>query len=158
VNTYLASSIALNASPLEELTPGITFQWLFDGKVAAFCAKNATRPVVDAWIGKLMEISDRWDPSKTLYTLNDYSAKDCVMTSYNQQRIRELSGKYPHLNNYSVTIVQQNLTMVIAKMLVRTMPNRDRVQLVFKYDDAIHWLKSTMAANGEALPVESSTI
>jgi hypothetical protein len=141
----------LNASPLEELTPGLTFQWLFDGKVAAFCAKNATRPVVDAWIGKQIEISDAWDASKPLYTLNDYSAKDCVMTSYNQQRIRELTGKYPHLNNYSVTIVQQNLTMVIAKMLVRTMPNRDKVQLVFKYEDALRWLKSKMAENEAVL-------
>ncbi len=137
-----AVSVELNASPLEEISPGLTFQWLFDKRAIGLYAQHASRQLVDAWANKIMELAETWDVNRPYFALNDFSAKDCVVTPYNQQKNRELWGMYPHLKSVSATVVQQNLTMVLTRIFIRTLPNNKNVHLCFSRNDGLLWLKN----------------
>jgi hypothetical protein len=132
----------LNPSPLEELSPGLTFQWIFDGKGIAFYAQHSSRELMDAMTDRLSECLGAWGKSRKLYVLVDFSAKDCVVTPYNQQKIRALSKIYPDTETYSAVIVQQNLSMILSRILIRTLPSGKNTHLCFNKQEGINWLKN----------------
>ena len=136
-------SLELNASPLEELTPGLTFQWLFDRQVMAFYAEHSARTVVDVWADKIISVCHTWPPSRRLLMLNDFSGKNCAMTPYNQQKNRDLLKMFPHIQVANVTVVKQNLTMVLARLFLRAISGEKdkQVLLTFSRDEGLDWLK-----------------
>jgi hypothetical protein len=128
-------------SVVEELVPGLTFQWLFDKRAIALSAEHTSRELVDAWADKIIEINKLWPDDRCLYILNDFSGKDCVSTPYNQQKNRELMKMFPHRKSVTALVVKQNLTMQLSRLFIRAIPGNKKIYLSFNRDEALAWLK-----------------
>jgi hypothetical protein len=134
------NSIPNTDSPIEDLIPGLTFQWMMDGQGMVFTAQNSSREVVDAWANKIISICQTWDVDRKMYILNDFSSKDCMVTPYNQEKNRELGRLFPHIQSTMATVVKQDLTMMLARLFVRVLPQSQNIFLSFSRQEAYNWL------------------
>jgi hypothetical protein len=129
-------------SPIEDLVPGLTCQWLFNRHCLALTAQHSSVELVDAWAGKIIEVASSWPQHRTFFVLNDFSGKDCVSTPYNQQKNRELAKMFPHLKSVTALVVRQNLTMQLSRIFIRAIPmGNKKVQFFFKRDEALAWIQ-----------------
>jgi hypothetical protein len=134
-----------SAPQVEELHPGLTFQWILDRRGIAFYAENSTRGLVDAWADKLIEIAKAWPRNLPLVVLNDFSGKDCAVTPYNQQRNRELLKMFPDLRIVTAIVVKQSLTMHMSRLFIRVIPkSKADVYLTFSRHEGLAWLKKRL--------------
>ena len=138
---YLLTPAELRATELEELVPGLTFQWLFDRQGMAFYAQHTSRELVDAWFNRIVTINSTWPEDRYLFILNDFSGKDCVTTPYNQHKNRELMRMFPNRRTASAIVVKQNLTMQLSRLFIRALPSSKSIYLTFSRDDGLIWLK-----------------
>lgn len=137
--------VDLQASPMEELVQGLQFQWIFNRRGIAFYAEHTTRPLVDAWFNKTVEVARDWHGETRLLILNDFSGKDCMVTPYNQAKNRELRKMFPDFPTASTMVVKQNLTMQLSRLFVRMLPEGNmRLHMTFDRDDALRWLKNQL--------------
>jgi hypothetical protein len=129
-----------------ELYHGLTAQWIFDNRCLALSAEHTAPALVDAWANKIIEVASTWQPERTLYILNDFSGKNCVVTQYNQRKNRELIQMFPNMKSSTATVVRRNLTMQLSRIFIQTLPqNKNRqVYLTFTRQDALAWLKTQM--------------
>jgi len=134
-------TLILDASPLEELCPGLTFQWLFNRQAFALYAEHSSHKLVDVWAEKIIEITKSWPKNRTLFILNDFSGKNCTMTTYNQQKNRELFRMFPGYKTINALVVRQNLTMQLIKLFIRAVPSDRPIHLSFTREEATRWLK-----------------
>ena len=134
----------LSPSLIEELVPGLTFQWLFDHRAMALSAQHSSRDLVDAWANKIIDVARTWPTNRSLYILNDFSGKDCMVTPYNQQKNRELAKMFPQLKSVTALVVKQNLTMQLSRLFIRALPGNKNVYLCFNREEALAWLKQQM--------------
>ena len=143
-------SVIQGVSHIEELCPGLTFQWLFNGYAIGMYAEHSSHKLVDMWANKIIEISQTWPQNRPFFILNDFSGKDCSVTPYNQQKSRELLNMFPELKTYNALVVKQNLTMQLTRLFIRTIPGNRLVHLTFSREDAIVWLKKQIDIYREA--------
>jgi hypothetical protein len=141
------NSIPTTDSPIEELMSGLTFQWMMDGQGMVFTAQNSSRTLVDTWANKIISICQTWDVSRHLYLLDDFSGKDCIVTPYNQEKNREIGRMFPHIESTVATVVKQDLTMMLARLFIRAMPNTRNVFLSFSRQEAYEWLLKRKASH-----------
>ncbi len=134
----------LAASPLEELCPGLTFQWLFNKRAFAFYAQHSSVHLVDIWFNKCVEIIQAWPENQPIFTLNDFSGKDCMTTPYNQQKNRELSKLVPPMGGFSAVVVRHSFSMQLSRLFVRILPSSHHVHLTFHRDEGLLWLKKQL--------------
>src|SRR5687768_12055272 len=134
-------TLILEASPLEELCSGLTFQWLFNRRAFALYAEHSSHKLVDVWAEKIIDITTSWPRNRTLFILNDFSGKNCTMTTYNQQKNRELFRMFPGYKTVNALVVRQNLTMQLIKLFIRAVPSERPIHLSFSREEATRWLK-----------------
>jgi hypothetical protein len=130
-----------NASPLEDLCPGLTFQWLFNRQAFGMYAEHSSHKLVDIWADKILEVTRTWPKDRTIFVLNDFSGKDCAVTTYNQQKNRELLRKSMGHKVVNALVVKQNLTMQLTRLFIRALPKDKPIYLTFTREDALSWLK-----------------
>ena len=140
----------MSQSVIEELVPGLTFEWIFDRRAAAFSAQHTSRELVDAWANKIIELNDIWPRDHSFYILNDFSGKDCASTPYNQQKNRELVKMFPYRKTVSALVVKQNLTMQLSRLFIRALPGTKNVYLSFSRAEALAWLKKQIDNDKQA--------
>lgn len=128
----------------EELCPGLTFEWLFDGRGFAFCAKNSSRLVVDTWYDKMVANAATWPANQAMFVLNDFSAEDCTMTPYNRQKNQEMVKLFPEIPNYGAVVMKRNVTMVLVRLFLKSVTKTGTTQLFFSRAEAIAWLQQQM--------------
>lgn len=133
-------ALLIDASPLEKLHPGLTFQWLFKGQAFGMYAEHSSHKLVDVWADKITEITRVWPKHRTLFILNDFSGKDCTVTTYNQQKTRELFRLFSGYKTVNALVARQNLTMQLIKLFIRAIPGDRPIQLCFTRYDAMIWL------------------
>jgi hypothetical protein len=132
----------LEATPPEELVPGLTFQWLFNRQAILFIATNSSRAVTDAWVGKVLTVAKDWPPEQPFFVINDFSCKECVQTPYGRARSRELMDNKMNLKSVNVTVLQNNLSMQLSRLFVRAIQRPNfRIHLTFSRKDGLIWLK-----------------
>lgn len=124
-----------------ELVPGLTFEWIFEGRGIMFKAQHSSHELVDAWANKVIEVSRNWPRDRRLFILNDFSGPACVTTPYSQQKNRELIGMHPYLQTYVAVVVRQNLTMQLSRLFVRALSRQRPIFLSFSQDEAMAWLR-----------------
>jgi hypothetical protein len=148
-------ALVLDASPLEELCSGLTFQWLFNRRAFALCAEHSSHKLVDVWAEKIIEITKTWPKDRTLFILNDFSGKNCAMTTYNQQKNRELFRMFPGYKTVNALVVRQNLTMQLIKLFIRAVPSDRPINMYFTREEATSWLMKQVDMEYGAQSVKS---
>src|SRR5687768_16262751 len=147
-------ALILEASPVEELCLGLTFQWLFNRRAFALYAEHSSHKLVDVWAEKIIDITTSWPKSRTLFILNDFSGKNCTMTTYNQQKNRELFRMFPGYKTVNALVVRQNLTMQLIKLFIRAVPSDRPINMYFTREEAMIWLKKQVDMEHAAQPVQ----
>src|SRR5262245_20740737 len=128
----------LEATPPEEIAPGLTFQWLFNRQAILFIATNSSRAVTDAWVGKVLSVAKDWPPEQPFFVINDFSCEECVQTPYGRARSRELMDNNLILKSINVPILQNNLTMQLSRLFVRAIQRPNfRIHLTFTCKDGL---------------------
>jgi hypothetical protein len=129
------------AGPVETLHPGLTFQWLFNEQVMVFTAQHTSRELVDAWAARIMQLANSWPSGRVMYTINDFSARDCAVTPYNRQKNTELLASHPEIAFASAIVLQPNATYYLTRLFVRIVPQRNKVLVTTSRNEAIIWMK-----------------
>lgn len=139
----------LEASAPVEVIPGLTFQWLFGNLAVAFTALHASRPLVDAWANKVVDVAKDWPKERPFFCLQDFSAKDCASTPYARAKNKELQQSNSGLTVVSALVVQNNLTMQLSRFFINSLPRKKTKQeifLTFTRQDGLIWLKQKVDA------------
>lgn len=137
----------LHAESVENLTDGLTCQWVFNHHALVFVAQHSERLLVDIWLAKVVAEVDRLPEGMPFFVMNDFSAKNCVSTAYARERIRELIGRNAQRKTAIAMVVQDNFSMQLSRLFVRAIriPNY-QVNLSFKYADGMTWLYKQVEA------------
>lgn len=144
-----ASPFELKASEPVELTPGLTFQWLFGDFAICFTALHASRTLIDTWANKVLEVARDWPAERPFFVLQDFSAKDCASTPYGRAKNKELQKSNTHLKLVAALVMQNNLTMQLSRFFINSMPqrkNKPEIYITFTRNDGLNWLKRKVDA------------
>jgi hypothetical protein len=140
-NTLL--EVLAQDSPPEELTPGLTRQWLIDEQIVVFKATAATRHVTDTWIGSVKDVMQKWPKNRPYLVIHDFRHHNIAFTPYARSRAEELVRVPIGVPGYAAIIVPKSFVGQIIKLFMRTQKSVGiENRLYFEFDEGLSWLKS----------------
>ena len=131
-------------SPVEEICPGLTRQWIRDRRIVVFKLTNSSRELTDAWFAAVVETYKQCPPGQSYLCLQDLSQGNLTITPYGRQRTSELSSLYPELRGRTAVLVSKSLMGQMMKGLLRLIGNREtgrNRRIFFHKDEALRWLE-----------------
>ena len=126
------------------ITPGLTLQWLHDGRVLVYTWTSISRQTVDIFSQVYMEILDTWPIKEPLYQLNDLRFEGFSFTPYLrnavQQVIRESLKR--GMTGRVANVMQPGLFMRGVQFFLRAtaLGPGVRAEIFANYVEAINWL------------------
>jgi hypothetical protein len=140
------------ASPIvhtpEQITPFVTFEWLFDKQGFAVTVRNGSRDTTDAWFNKVTEIALGWPKDKVLVSLYHYDFDLLSMSPHARSRAEALRDLRPELQARSAVVLKGQVIAQMAQLFMRLKPNKNLiVRFFFKRDAAEAWLKQELESS-----------
>jgi hypothetical protein len=127
----------------EELTPGLTRQWLLDEQIIVFKATAATRHVTDIWIDSVKDVMLKWPKNRPYLVIHDFRHQNIAFTPYARSRAEELIRVPISVPGYAAIIIPKSFVGQIIKLFMRTQKSFGiENRLYFNYDEGLSWLKS----------------
>lgn len=126
-----------------QIYPGITFNWLADGKIACFTVSTVAREAVDAWLAASAELTQVWPAEQPYLAIQDVAK--ATMTPYIRQRSAETVAMTPrYLKGRSAVILPRTVFNEMIRLYVTVdlaRKNRNVARNVFfTRDAAVAWL------------------
>jgi hypothetical protein len=150
-NAHPSPSDSPTASPesapsVETIAPGITLEWLCDGRIPAFTMKTSARASIDAWIEKLKEVGKEWPAGQPFLSLQDISDKNVGATPYFRARIEEMPTWRPQqVEAHVALIVPRSIQGRLFQMFLQARKG-EPVRIFFSREDGLAWLVKRLEA------------
>lgn len=124
----------------EVVTSGLTLDWLYEGRIAAFTFATLSHETVAAWLQRAPVIAAASPTGRTWYMLNDFgraavdfSFRDSIMSLY--QRIP------PNLTGFTAMVTVNPIFIQLLRNALVGIPSRSVVRDVFaNRQTALKWL------------------
>jgi len=133
------------ASAIEQIAPGLTFQRLYCGQIMAFRFTDQSRGSVDAWTERCIAEAMAIPEGKLSIAIHDFSqCKYFSMSPYIRQRSLEMSRRFGHLEGFAVVVVPRTPVMQLAALFLRLLKIKIQTRLFFTYEEGLYWLKENV--------------
>ncbi len=132
-----------NLDSVEQIVPGVTLEWLTNGRIAYFNVTTVERVAVDAWLNCSLGIVKSW-PAEVPY-LAIHNVSGSALTPYTRERSAQtvaMTPQYLHGRSAVVmprTIFNQAIQLFVTINLARQKPNIQR-RVFLDLDESIRWV------------------
>jgi len=140
-------------NPVEQITPHVVLEWLFERRGFAITIRNGSRDTVDAWFETVKAIALAWPPDQLFLSLYDFSYPNIAMSPYARSRSEALRDLRPELNTRTAVVLHNPLVVQLAQFFI-VLGRRDSLvaRIFTNRPPAIDWLRREMeAANHKQL-------
>jgi hypothetical protein len=129
-------------SQAEEIAPGITREWLGDGRVLCYTIKSVSRKSVDVWADDLIEKSKALPIDRPFLLLQDLADPALSLTPYVRSRVNEHRKACPDLRG-RVALILPRMAMagVIQFIIKQNSTALIRQRAFFDRESALAWLQ-----------------
>jgi hypothetical protein len=142
----LLEELTLETAIIQQLSAGVTRQWLYNKRIVAYRVQDIHRKTVDAWAEAVTEDVNNWSPDRPLLNLHDFTAIETMSFSpYVASRARALTALAPNLTGRTALLMQKSLVSTIVYMFLKSQHNRVRPRQIFTdAREALAWLKELL--------------
>jgi hypothetical protein len=132
---------ALEAAPIQEITPGLRIRWLLDRRILVVIADSSTRPAIDAWAQFMFSAIRNWPDDRTYLAVQDLSSPRFSLTPYARKRASETYEVRPSLKGRVAIILPRTFIAQIVRLFIRG-EKRNHFETRFFANDreALIWL------------------
>lgn len=134
-----------SASNIEQLYPGVTLEWILDHRAFVMTAHESTRPGVDAWMNRAMEVVRDWPANQPVLLAVDASDPKVIRTPYQRERLKELRSMRPELKWCMAFIPPRTYVMNLMQLGAKFSTGRRQIRIFFERQKAIDWLASQIS-------------
>jgi len=136
----------VSTSVTESLTPTLTQENLYAGRIVVFTLSSMTRETIDAWVdGCLAYMKSCWGAGEPLLLLQDLSHQHIAQTPYAKQRGTELSQAYPELGGRVGFVLPRSANAQNIRLFARSLSNQRREHSIFmNREQALAWLAESL--------------
>ncbi len=126
---------------------GAKLEWLYDGRIAAFCLENTSPTAIDTWYEASREVIQNWPETKPYLILERFT--NLGLTPYNRQRAEELATLIPdHMDGRVAVVISRGvlgygIRMFGANRLKALIPNIT-FEFFFEEAKALEWLEEAL--------------
>lgn len=125
------------------LAPGMTAQWLYEGRILVRTAKSVDRDAVDAFIEFSIQHAHSWPPERPILALTDFQG--AAFTPYTVKRMHDLIQAVPqNLHGRSATILPHGVVGDLMKGFSDRFISRKMKQMQLRFFSeratALAWL------------------
>ncbi|MCC7447963.1 MAG: hypothetical protein IT324_11130 [Anaerolineae bacterium] len=136
-----------SAAAIEQITPHISLEWLFERRGFAITIHDGSRETVDAWFETVKAIALDWHADQLFLSLYDFSYPNIAMSPYARSRSEALRDLRPELNTRTAVVLHNSLVVQLAQFFI-VLGRRDSLvaRIFTNRPPAIDWLRREMAA------------
>jgi hypothetical protein len=132
-----------------EVSPGITLEWVSDGKIALFTHTTMARASVDLWAQHMFGLMTEWPTDRPFATLQDSGFQGAAFTPTMRKHSERFITYRPELVMYTALVLPRNMTAQFVQLFYRAMRKPNRVtEIFFTREEAMAWLEKRLAARG----------
>lgn len=135
-------------SSIHTIVPGLTMQWLKNGKIAAFTLTSPTHQVIEAYFQANYSLMDEADqhPDELMITLHDLSDKNMALTPLLKSRLDNIADRIRHgeVQHRSAVILSKSPLALVFSFFGNTFSRmaKNTIQKFFTdRQEAIRWLE-----------------
>jgi hypothetical protein len=137
--------VSEGASPIEQIVPGMTRQWLLDRQIVIFTMMSPSRDVVDAWISTVKATMENWPGNRPYLALHDMTSNKVSLTPYARKRAEELLPISAKVPGYAAIVLPRSFIAQVIRLFLRSQKQQGVNNAVFfSQAEALVWLKSKM--------------
>ncbi len=103
---------------VERIVPGLTREWLCDGRVVVYRLADEQRATIDMWIDAFRVDLLNWPADRPILIIHDFSSRDTDATPYARQRAHELIWMRPELKGKAAIILPATVAALMIKAFV----------------------------------------
>lgn len=135
---------------LHEIVPGLTMEWLFDGRVYIATLSSIKHQTVDAFVDLNKQIIQHYPPNEFALTVQDVSAANLTITSHLRQRVGEIweAMRVQELEGYMAFVVNRGPLAALTKLFISTsnrfVANKMSLDFFTERDKAITFVKNKL--------------
>jgi hypothetical protein len=134
-----------DSSPVEQITAGLTRQWLFDHQIVVFKPSSVTHPAIDAWIDCVKATMEQWPTNLPYLAIHDMTSDNVSLTPYARARAEELIQVSTKAGSCAALVVPRTFVGQVIQMFVRTQRKQGiHNEIFFSMQAALDWLKPQM--------------
>lgn len=132
-----------DASPVEQVMPGMTRQWLLDRRIVVFTMTSPSREVSDGWINTVKATMENWPSDRPYLAIHDLTSNKMSLTPYARKHAEELIPLSAMAPGYAAIILPRSFIAQVIRVFLRTQKQQGNQNLVFfSRQEALEWLKS----------------
>jgi hypothetical protein len=133
------------ASPVEQLTAGITREWILDRRIVIYAGINLSRAAIDSWYEAFKADIMAWPVDRPYLVVHDLTHKNVALTPYARKRAQDMVYLRPDVKGRSALIMRNTFASHLIDMFLRQQRNTPRERRVFyTREKAIEWLKTCL--------------
>src|SRR5262249_33856073 len=143
MDTIQSSTQPENASgPVEQLSSGLTREWIHDGQIVVFTVKDVRRETLDNWTAAFKEAINNWPADRLFRVIQDLRLAGGI-TPYGRARGQEMFHTRPEVRVWSALVLPTTFANNLIRLFVRAhrSPDGTRVREFFNTrEEALAWL------------------
>ncbi|MCC7447205.1 MAG: hypothetical protein IT324_07300 [Anaerolineae bacterium] len=132
----------VTASPcIEQLSPHLTREWLYDGRIVVYAFNSSDRDTVALWAETCKADILACPPDKPFLVLHDFSAKGIMVSPYGRDRAEELAHFHPEVKGRAAVLLPPTIASHLIRLFMVQKPHTCRQRKMFESRGAaIKWL------------------
>jgi hypothetical protein len=131
-------------SAVEQLAPGVTLEWILDGKACMLTSQDSARETVDIWMARSMEMARDWPDNQPILLAIDATNPNVAYTPYQRARLKEMRNLRPDLNWYIAFVSPKTYLMNLLQMGAMLSTGRRQIRIFFEREKAVEWLAAQL--------------
>ena len=127
---------------VEELSSGLTREWLYDGQIVVYTVKDVRRETIDAWLETFTTDIMNWPADGIFRVVHDLSIAGGI-TPYGRTRGQEMFNTCPEVLTWAALVLPDTFVNDLIRIFLRTQSTHteSRVRECFTTrEDALKWL------------------
>ncbi len=130
---------------IEQIVPGVTLERLHDDQAFIFTISDISRVVIDAWAGKIKDLTRDWPDDRTFFAVNHFDGKRLNLTPYMRAKIQQLADWQPERRGYIAGVLPRTFFAQLMTLFLATMKrNNMTTRFFFTREEALVWLETAM--------------
>ncbi len=128
---------------IEQIAPGVTRQFLYEGQIVAFTLTDGSRDTIDNWVAVITKMAENAPTDGPLFMLYDIS--QIYMSPYAREQLQDLAQNPPNVARLYLAVVVDSLVVQMLAVVFSRVPVPNMERKVFRdRDTASQWLKEKL--------------
>lgn len=131
----------------EKIAPGVTREWLAEGRVVKYTLTNTLVDSLEAWAETAIQTMEAWPPDRPYLAIHDVSAPAVILTPHARRCSQRIASAAPALKGRVAVIVPRGaLGHLLRIFLNRLMINSGKrlLKAFFSQEEALAWLEEAL--------------